>query len=301
MARNYFILLISFLGAVALADYAIVTGLVDFQTSVENPQSPDSSILYKLAQKYEAGVEVELDMDKAIYWYQVAAKNGSEEAKNRLLALNIPLSKSSTSLQGDEKNKQKLNEIDQEAQKITKLLEKQLAREEEKRNKSKKNKAQNVQYGFAEGKKEAQRIRQLEEENLKNTSETRADSELDSADLDSEVATIKPRSKKVSSSNDISKTVNTTTKATIPVPLALQPARPLNLPSTQKPDTSIPNNDPSEQLTAYGEETNTENANKEFTENENISSSKEVTQGEKKEFNVNPCNGPAAKFMSTCR
>jgi len=287
MARNYFILLISFLGAVALADYAIVTGLVNFQTSVESPENPDSSVLYKLAQKYEAGIEVELDIDKTIYWYQVAAKNGSEEAKNRLLALNIPLNTRSKSLQG--KNRAKENDIDLEAQKITKLLEQQLAREEEQVKKLKQNKTQDLQYRLDEEKKEAPLIRQSKEANLNKKPKSQADS-------DNEVVTFKSPSNK-----NVSDTTDTTTKKAIPVPLALQPERPLNLPSAQKPNHSISDSVPSEQLTAYGEEGDIEDSNDEYTENENIGSNKEISQGEKKEFSVNPCNGPAAKFMSTCR
>ena len=293
MARNYFILFISFLGAVALADYAIVSGLVNFQTSIENPQNPDSSVIYKLAQKYEAGIEVELDMDKAIYWYQVAAKNGSKEAKNRLLALNIPLNTRSKDSQGN--NKSRDNEIDQEAQKITKLLEKQLAREAGKDIKPKQNKtqenAQDLQFRLAKEKKEAQQILQLKDAKLKETPNSQTDS-----DRDNELATFKP-----STNKDVRGTTDTITRKTVPVPLALQPDRPLNLPSTQKASTSTSNSELSEQLTAYDEDTDTENDNNEFTENENSSAKKEDSQGEKKEFNVNPCNGLVAKFMSTCR
>jgi len=142
MARNYFILLISFLGAVALADYAIVTGLVNFQTTAEKPKSPDSGVLYKLAQKYEAGVEVELDMDKAIYWYQVAAENGSKEAMTRLATLNIPLKQPLANKNDNDNINTNDSNIDQEAQKIAQLLERQLAREEEKAKKAKRNSKQ---------------------------------------------------------------------------------------------------------------------------------------------------------------
>jgi len=324
MARNYFILLISFLGAVALADYAIVTGLVNFQTTAEKPQSPDSGVLYKLAQKYEAGVEVDLDMDKAIYWYQVAAENGSEEATTRLATLNIPLNKPSTSMKDSGNIGTKDSNIDQEAEKITKLLEQQLAREEEKAKKAKQKTTQKntieLEHRLTEEKKMAERIRQIEEAKIQDMDQTESANQF-SPDSSKEVAIIESQPADVFDEDDIdtseaiakeqdSKNIVTNNKPISvinQVPLALQPNRPVNLPSTQKRTSPSLLDYDAEYITAYDEEADNSIDEEEFSEsgNTNVSSEPDATEakieGEKKEFNVNPCNGPAAKFMSTCR
>jgi len=96
------------------------------------------------------------------------------------------------------------------------------------------------------------------------------------------------------------------------VPLALQPpiqpARPLNLPSArQDPSaTTIPEFDDEEYITAYDEESDNSIDDEEFSDpgstdvSSILDSLKASPKREKKEFNVNPCNVLAAKFMSTC-
>ncbi len=311
MARNYFILLISFLGAVALADYAIVTGLVSFQQDDETAQSPDSSVLYRLAQKYELGVEVELDMDKAIYWYQVAAENGNEEAKSRLIALNISAKTPAANV--DERPTKDDNDIDQEAQIISKLLEKQLTSKENVKKTTASKQQKNTKKQQPRVVKEKKIAKPIDEAKLKEITEP-----TDSTDLSNNSTTLKAKSDEEIDSADSYNEVSTPDNAAASnrqsisdenqIPLALQPERPLNLPSAQKDAVAAPyGDDIPEYVTAYDEETDVDidleelSAPIEKNATPTQEPKNEAADKDKKGFNVNPCNGPAAKFMSTCR
>ena len=341
MAKNYFILLISFLGAVALADYAIVSGFINFNdTKIEKTESPDASVLYKLAQKYELGVEVEKDLDKAVYWYGVAADNGSTEARSRLdvLSVQVKNNKKTLPLESPPDFDTKYKEIDDEAEKITKILEKQLAREEEKARRTKQKKKEEneraLQQKLAEEKAEADRIQQQNEKTAtinretmpanvdiesgplatkltpmplkKNAQSTGAKVQESSIkpDLNSQSPDVidgimKPDSADVTQQTTINEqniSVNT------PKPAVLQPARPLSLTNTKsnttKSTTNSTTNTPPDYVSAYEESVDNEESK---TESSNKTPPKTAETEEEKKFNVNPCNGPAARFMSTCR
>ena len=87
-----------------------------------------------------------------------------------------------------------------------------------------------------------------------------------------------------------------------PKPAVLQPARPLSLTNTKsnttKSTTNSTTNTPPDYVSAYEESVDNEESK---TESSNKTPPKTAETEEEKKFNVNPCNGPAARFMSTCR